>query len=126
MARSLSHAEENFLERADGWLKRMSPRLFVALNFYGYLPGERLDAILAHPFMRRVHWARFFLSDHQAGASDALARSIAAAPVLDRLLFVRFSVPYFCDVSDGAWGLLAERFREIGWGSLLGTEKIVR
>jgi hypothetical protein len=32
MARSLSHAEENFLDRADGWLKRMSPRLIGALN----------------------------------------------------------------------------------------------
>jgi hypothetical protein len=43
-----------------------------------------------------------------------MARSIAAAPVLDRLLFVHFSVPYFSDISDGAWGLLADRFRKIG------------
>jgi hypothetical protein len=47
-----------------------------------------------------------------------MARSIAAAPVLERLLFVRFSVPCFCDVSDEAWDLLAERFREIGWYSV--------
>ena len=53
MDRSLSHAEEEFLERADGWLKRMSPRLFVALNDRACQYAMGVLAFLPLPFIGR-------------------------------------------------------------------------
>jgi uncharacterized protein (TIGR02996 family) len=85
-------------ERADGWLRRMSPRLFLGMLFS--CPIDELADRLGHPLVRRVHRIRFYIGDFGVGAAgESKARLIAQASVLKRCFDVSFSVGTFSDVS---------------------------
>jgi uncharacterized protein (TIGR02996 family) len=101
-------------ERADGWVRRMSPRLFVGIHCDCRM-GELADW-LAHPFLRRVHCVRFYLSDDGTGtAEERSARLIAGASVLKRCFQVTVRLSTFSRVSDETWAMLAERFEDHGF-----------
>lgn len=98
-------------ERADGWLRRMSPRLFLGMS----CPIDELANRLRHPLMRHVHRIRFYIYDYEVGSAvESKARLIAQAAVLSRCLSVSLSVGTFSDLSDETWAMLAERFKDSG------------
>lgn len=101
-------------ERADGWLRRMSPRLFLGICLSSGF--EVLASQLRHPFLRRVHHVRFFLPNYllELKQNDRMYRMIAGADVLKRCFSVSFRVGTFSDLTDDTWALLAERFKDVG------------
>jgi hypothetical protein len=112
LARPLSPADMEFLDRGDGWLATMSPRLFFMFNFI--CERHTIRAKLLHPFMRRVHFARFFIPEGHSSEPDYVAREIAGATVLSRCLSVEVRVRTFSAVTDETWAMLAERFKDGG------------
>ena len=101
-------------ERADGWLRRMSPRLFLGIHLSSC--GDELASQLRHPFLRRVHGVRFYLPNYlfRPNQNDGGYRMIADADVLKRCFSVSLSVGTFSDLTDDTWALLAERFKDVG------------
>jgi uncharacterized protein (TIGR02996 family) len=100
--------------RADGWLRRMSPRLMVGVHCICDA-GELADW-LGHPLLRRVHCVRFYLWDDGTGRGlDKAARLLADARVLQRCFEVFLRIATFSALSDEGWAMLAERFRDHGF-----------
>lgn len=90
-------------ERADGWLRRMSPRLFLGIHLSSC--GDELASQLRHPFLRRVHGVRFYLPNYlfRPNQNDGGYRMIADADVLKRCFSVSLSVGTFSDLTDDTW-----------------------